>query len=80
MASTNQVLQCLLDPQQWIRIFLHVGIEMVEIYKKSVGPCPSLKPTPPHYTIHSSWGELHLNPTSLTGMYRLHPPTVGEST
>ena len=33
---------------------------------KSIGPHHSFQSTPLHYTMHSGWGELHLNPTSLT--------------
>ena len=47
---------------------------------KSLGLHPSFKPTPPHYTRHSAWGNSHLNPTSLASVYGLPPPTVGEST
>ena len=35
MTSTYQTLQCLLDPQQWVGVFLHVGIKMAEIYTKT---------------------------------------------
>ena len=32
MASTDQALQQLMDPQQWVEIFLCAGVEMAEIY------------------------------------------------
>ena len=34
MSSTYQTLQHFLDPRQWVRVFLHVGMEMAEIYTK----------------------------------------------
>ena len=37
---------------------------------KSAGLHPSFKPAPLHYTMHSGWGGLHLNSTSLAGVYR----------
>ena len=43
---------------------------------KSADSHPSSAPVPQHYTKHSGWGILHLNPTSLTSMCRLLPPTV----
>ena len=46
---------------------------------RSIDLHPSFEPTPLHYTMHSGWERLHLNPTFLTDVYGLLPPTGGES-
>ena len=38
MASTEQAFKCLLDSWQWVGVFLHVGIEIAEVYAKAETP------------------------------------------
>ena len=71
MASTYQTLQCFLDPRQQVRVFLHVGIEVSRSLYRNVDLHLSFEPTPQHFTMHSGWGKLHLNPTFLAGTYEL---------
>ena len=44
---------------------------MQKSLQKCIDLSLSFKPTPLHYTMHSGWVESHLNPTFLTGAYKL---------